>query len=385
VALPDPGAPFGIYVHFPFCAARCHYCAFYFVVGREEVRDAYLGAVVSEVVRAGADPRFAGRPVDSVYFGGGTPSLMAAGDVGEVLDTVRACFDLRPDAEISVEANPDGLGPERLAGFRAAGVNRITLGWQSLRKDGLKALTRTHGPDDNVRALERARAAGFPSVGVDLIFGGPGQTAEAWLAELDEAAELGPDHLSAYELTLEEGTRLARRAEEGRFELADEDARARMFDGADEVLARHGLVRYEISNFARPGHECRHNLAGWRSGDLLGVGASAASHVTNARWTNLRDVDGYVGAVGGGGDPTAEIEVLDGITWAAEDLYLGLRTSEGIDAGTRLGRVSTGAAEELRRRLEAARHDGLVEGDPVVRLTRRGRLFADTVFDSLLG
>jgi len=381
---PDPAAPFGVYVHFPFCKSRCHYCAFYFVVGRAEARDRYVDAVAAEAARAADDPRFAGREADSIYFGGGTPSLLPPVDVARVVEVVRASFPLRDGAEISLEANPDGLTAEHLRALREAGVNRLTLGWQSLRMENLRLLTRTHSAGDAERALEHARAAGFDNVGVDLIFGVPGQTVAAWEEELARAAALGPEHVSAYELTIEEGTRIAKRHAAGRYPLPGEDERARMFTATGDVLAAHGVHRYEISNFARPGFECRHNLAGWRSGDLLGLGASAASHVANARWTNVKDLDEYARRVEAGEDAVEETEVLDDATWAAEDLYLGLRTSEGIDAAARLERVDGAARARLHRVLDSAVRDGLAEGIRAIRLTRRGLLLADTVFDALL-
>lgn len=381
---PDPAAPIGVYVHFPFCKARCHYCAFTFVVGRAGDRDRYVDAVVAETARAADDPRFAGRIAHSVYFGGGTPSLLPPGDVARVVDAIAASFPLRADAEISLEANPDGLAEAHLRALQGAGVNRLTLGWQSLRKENLRLLTRTHSADEAERALARARAAGFDNVGVDLIFGVPGQTAEAWEEELRHAAGLGPEHISAYELTIEEGTRLAARHAAGRYPLPEEDERARMFLATEDVLAEHGIARYEISNFARPGYECRHNLCGWRSGDLLGLGASAASHVTNARWTNAKDLDEYVRRIETGEGAATEVERLDEATWAAEDLYLALRTVEGADASARLARLDDTARARLRSVLDGAVRDGLAEGDGALRLTRRGRLLADTVFDALL-
>ncbi len=377
-------SPVGLYVHFPFCAARCHYCAFYFVVGRRDVRARYVAAVRREIAAMAADPRFAGRRVHSLYFGGGTPSLMDNSDVAALCATAREAFAFEPNAEVSLEANPDGLGAAALDAWRAAGVNRLTLGWQSLRADGLRTLTRTHTVEENAAALRAARAAGFHNVGVDLIFGRPGQTPADWAAELDEAAAMGPEHVSAYELTFEEGTRLTRRRAAGTFVPPDEDARADMFEAAEDVLARHDVHRYEISNFARPGRECRHNLAGWQGGDLLGVGASAASHVRNARWTNVADLDEYVRRVEAGQGAGEPAEVLDDATWAAEDLYLGLRTSAGVDVEARLAGVA--GADRLRAAIAEARRDDRVEigEDGRGRLTPRGRLLADSVFESLL-
>jgi len=375
--------PIGLYVHFPFCAARCPYCAFYFVVGRKAERDPWVGAIASEIERAASDPRFTGRRVETIYFGGGTPSLLAPSTVERLLRVVHGAFDVSGEAEISLESNPDGLDAERLAGLRAAGVNRLTLGWQSFDDGRLRRLGRTHTAAENAAAMRLARAAGFENVAADLMFGLPGQSAEDWQRELGEASALGPDHVSAYELTMEEGTRFHERR--GRLDLPGEDARAEMFEAADDVLSEVGIVRYEISNFARPGRECRHNLSGWRSGDCLGVGPSAASHVGSARWTNVRDLDAWLAAIAAGETVANEPEVLDEETWAAEDLYLGLRTVAGIDAESRLARVPAPAAARLRDRIDRATATGLVARDgPTIRLTRRGFLLADTVFEGIL-
>ncbi len=382
---PDLATPIGLYLHFPFCAARCHYCAFYFVVGRADARDAYVAALAAEIERTAEDVRFRGRTVHSVYFGGGTPSLLAAAQVARLLDVAAAAFPIAPDAEISLESNPDGLTPERLRGFRAAGVNRLTLGWQSLRAEGLAALTRTHSVEANVTSLRAARDAGFDNVAVDLIFGRPGQTTADWRAELDEAAGFEPDHVSAYELTFEEGTQLTRRLREGRYHPPTDDVRADMFEVTEEALARRNILRYEVSNFAREGRECRHNLASWRGGDLAGAGASAASHVANTRWTSVADLDEWLRRARAGESTAEAAEVLDEATWAAEDLYLGLRTAEGVDVAARLARLPPEARGSLQRALDHTETAGnLVRVASRARLTRRGLLFADGVLEALL-
>jgi oxygen-independent coproporphyrinogen-3 oxidase len=379
-----PAAPFGIYVHFPYCKSRCPYCAFYFVVGRAESRPAYVRSILAELERSSGNPAFQ-RPVQTIYFGGGTPSLLEANAVDRILERIRASFDVDPGAEISLESNPDGLDEAYLELLRARGVNRLTLGWQSLDDAHLRALGRTHRTVEAARSLAKARRAGFENVGVDLIFGLPNQTTETWCDELARAAELGPDHVSAYELTFEEGTRLTRDRQAGRFVPPDEDARAEMFEGTERVLSAAGIERYEISNFARPGHECAHNLAGWRGGDLLGVGASAASHVRNERWTNVADLDEYVRRVDARQTPEQSREVLDDELWAAEDLYLGLRTTDGLDADARLASVDEPGRSRLLAALERACEEGLAERvEARTRLTRRGRLLADTVFEELL-
>ena len=378
-------SPIGLYFHFPFCRARCHYCAFYFVVGREEIRAEYVELLAREMELRARDPQFAGRPLHSIYFGGGTPSLLDPEQVRRLIANARALFPSTENLEISLESNPDGLQQSHLQELRGAGVNRCTIGWQSMRDAHLRALTRTHCAADNLRAYECVRAAGFQNAAVDLIFGVPGQTVEDWNDELRQVVALAPEHVSAYELTFEEGTKLTRRMREGRFHPPEDAARAEMFEATDEVLGGAGIHRYEISNFARAGFECRHNLEGWRGGDLLGVGASAASHVGNCRWTNVADVDEYARRVRAGEEALAEIERLDAATWAAEDLYLGLRTVHGIAAEARLQSVGEPARSRLVSSIDRAVSQGFLDrGSDRVFFTRRGRLFADLVFEDLL-
>jgi oxygen-independent coproporphyrinogen-3 oxidase len=356
-------------------------------VGRKEARAGYVAAVIREVASMARDRRYAGRPVASVYFGGGTPSLLQAERVGQVLRAARDSFPIAAGAEVSLESNPDGLEPSALAAFRAAGLNRLTLGWQALDDARLKTLGRTNRCSDNLAAFRDARAAGFENIAVDLMFGTPGETLESWTRELEETADLAPEHVSAYELTVEEGTAFDARQRSGTLPLPDEEARAAMFERTDDVLARAGIRRYEISNFAKPGRECRHNRDGWQSGDLLGVGASAASHVANSRWSNVADLDEYVTRIESG-VPAAlseSVEALDETTWAAEDLYLGLRLLDGIDADARLARVPEPGRARLVHALSRGTGEGLLaREDRRVRLTRRGLLFADAVFEELL-
>jgi oxygen-independent coproporphyrinogen-3 oxidase len=387
--IPGPAAngagPIGLYLHFPFCKARCHYCAFYFVVGREELRTAYVELLVREMQMRAGDPLFAGRPLHSIYFGGGTPSLLHPAQVGRLIEAAASLFSFEHDIEISLESNPDGLTASHLQELRGAGLNRLTIGWQSLRDSNLRALTRTHSAEDNRRAYQCARESGFENVAVDLIFVVPGQTAEDWRGELEEVATLRPEHVSAYELTFEEGTRLTRRKDAGRFVPPGEDARAEMFEATDAVLGPAGIHRYEISNFAKPGFECRHNLGGWRGGDLLGIGASAASHVRDVRWTNVADIDEYGTRVGAGESPVSQTERVGEGTWAAEDLYLGLRTCEGVAAKTRLELVDEPERSRLLSAIERGLEQGLLARDQErVFFTPRGRLLADLLFEELL-
>lgn len=380
---PAPGI--GLYFHFPFCKARCPYCAFYFVVGREERRADYVEALVADLEASAKEPRFAGRRLETIYFGGGTPSLLLVAQIEQLLAAAHQNFAVSTSAEVSLEANPDGLTLGQLQGLRAAGVNRLTLGFQSLDESRQRILGRTNAREDNLRAFELARMAGFENLAIDLLFGVPGQTLDDWRRTLEEVGGLGPDHVSAYELTVEEGTRFEALAARGKLGAPEEETRARMFEMSDDILAAAGIHRYEVSNFARPGHECRHNSEGWRSGDLCGVGASAASHVRNERWSKVAELEEYVRRVRCGEDLRAAVEVLDDQTWAAEDLYLGLRLLEGINFETRIGHVSEPGRSRLGgviRRAVAAGHL-LCEGNRV-RLSRRGLLFADSIFEELL-
>jgi oxygen-independent coproporphyrinogen-3 oxidase len=377
--------PVGVYVHFPFCRSRCPYCAFYSEVRREDVWPDYLAAISREIAARAADPRFAARAVSSLYIGGGTPSLLEPDAVSRLLAEVTAAFAPTADLEVTIEANPESVELEKLRRLRNAGVNRLSLGWQALRDELLEALGRIHCRRDNLRAFSAARDAGFTNVGVDLIFGIPGQGTAGWREDLAETAALGPEHVSAYELTVEEGTQLARARADGTWSAPAEQERVDMFAAVPEQLAAAGIARYEISNFSRPGKQCRHNLDSWRGGDVLGLGVSAASHFENERWLNVADVDAYIVGMSAGGCVANPVERSDELVWAAEDIYLGLRLAEGVQAETRLARVPEPQRSRLVAVLVRAERSGLVtSAGGRARLTARGLLFADSVFEELL-
>ena len=342
---------FGVYVHVPFCARRCDYCAFATWTDRDELMAAYAGACVREVEAANLPP------ATSVFFGGGTPSRLPVSELTAILGAVRRA----PAAEVTVECNPDDVSGELLDGYLAAGVTRVSLGVQSLSPAVLAALGRAHDPAVAVRAARLVAAAGFGSWSVDLIYGAAGETAEEWAATVDGVMALGPPHVSAYALTVETGTPLA--ADESRH--PDDDDQAAKYLDADHRLAAAGLGSYEISNWARPGHECRHNLLYWRSGDYRGIGCAAHSHQAGRRWWNVRTPERYMARVLGGRSPEADGESLTPEERRLEALQLALRTREGVPLAALPG-------------LDAL--DGLVEprGERVV-LTARGRLLANEV------
>lgn len=344
-------AGFGVYVHVPFCARRCDYCAFATWTDRHHLTERYLDAVGTELDRAVT----AGLPeATSVFVGGGTPSLVP----GPLLVAVLRRIPLAPGAEVTVECNPDTVTAELLEGYRAGGITRISLGVQSMVPHVLAALGRTHDPENVARAVELVREAGFPSFNLDLIYGGAGESLADWEATLAAAVALDPPHVSAYALTVEAGTPLA----DDPARHPDDDDQADKYLAADEALGSQGLASYEISNWARPGHECRHNLLYWRQGDYLGVGCAAHSHRAGRRWWNVRTPDRYVELVEAGRPAEAAGEDLDPESRRIEGLQLSLRTRDGVPASA----------------LDTEGLDGLVEpaGDRLV-LTRAGRLLAN--------
>ncbi len=342
---------FGVYVHIPFCRHRCDYCAFATWTDRDHLITAYLDALSTEIDRAVA----AGMPeATSVFVGGGTPTRVPADALAAVLGRIPVVAG----AEVTVECNPDDVTLEGLRTYRAAGVSRLSFGVQSMVPHVLTALGRTHDPSNVVAAVEAARAAGFATFNLDLIYGAAGETVADWTATVRAALELGPPHISAYGLTVEPGTPLALEPDRH----PDDDVQAEMYEVADELLTAAGLGNYEVSNWARPGHECRHNRLYWAQGDYLGFGCAAHSHRAGRRWWNVRTPDRYVQLVADGRPTEAAGEDLDPETRRLEGLQLALRTRDGVP----------------RDALDLDGLDGLVQvrRDRVV-LTRAGRLLAN--------
>jgi len=342
--------PFGVYIHIPFCRHRCDYCAFATWTDRDHLIDDYLDALRLDIERAAL------APVSSVFIGGGTPSRVPAADLAKVL----AAVPLGADAEVTVECNPDDVTTEMMVTFAAAGVNRISLGVQSMVPSVLAALGRTHVPANVERAVGAIREAGIATFNLDIIYGGSGETLDDWQATLQSVLALRPPHVSAYALTIEPGTPLA----EDPSRHPDDDDLADKYELADDLLAGAGLENYEVSNWAVPGHECRHNVLYWQQGNYLGFGCAAHSHLDGHRWWNVRTPERYLDAVRAGESTKAAGETLDDETRRLEGLQLALRMSDGVPAEA----------------LDAEELDGLVVTDGQrVRLTRRGRLLANEV------
>jgi oxygen-independent coproporphyrinogen-3 oxidase len=367
---------FGTYVHVPFCAARCDYCDFATWTDRFHLVDEYVDACVADLERRALPPS------TSVFVGGGTPSLLAPSSLARILEAI----ELAPDAEVTVECNPDSVDVAKLAGYAGAGVNRVSIGVQSMRPHVLAELGRTHDPDNVARAVDAARGAGIERLNLDLIYGAPGESIDDWEVTVDAALALGPTHVSAYALTVEPGTPLGAAVAAGTRAAPDDDDQAAKYEIADDRLAAAGLEWYEISNWSRPGEECRHNLLYWQGGEYAGIGCAAHGHTRDRRtgesrrWWNVRTPERYVAGVRAGGSVEAAFEVLDADAAATERLILGLRTRAGVQLD-----ASRADARAMHDCVDALAHAGLVlrSGDHVA-LTRRGRLLANEVGARLL-
>jgi len=369
----------GLYVHVPFCASRCGYCDFTSQVYDAAAASRYLKALGEEAAaaRATVGPQEA----DTLYFGGGTPTTLGAKDLTRLLGTVHRTFRPTADAEVTCEANPESATAAVLAALRRGGVNRLSLGVQSLDDRLLRAIGRRHDAAGAEAAARRARAAGFANVSLDLIYGLPAQTVEQWRGDLGRALALEPDHVSLYALTLEPHVPLARAGTP----LPGDDALADMYYAAADELTTAGFVHYEISNFARPGRECRHNLKYWRDDDYLAFGPAAAAHWRGSRHKNPPALDAYCVAAGRGAWPLTEVEPSDPAREMRTAMVLGLRLLAGVDAPAFRARFGVDPREHYAAELRDLAAAGLVEvaGD-TVRLSRRGLFLSDEVFARLI-
>ena len=373
-----PGSAFGIYVHVPFCATRCGYCDFNTYTATElgdATPDGWLAALRTELELA-AD-RIGGIDVDTVFVGGGTPSLLGAGRLAAVLDGIRDCFALAPGAEITTEANPESTSPEFFAGIRAAGYTRVSLGMQSASPAVLAVLDRTHSPGRAVAAAREAHGVGFEHVNVDLIYGTPGESDDDLLASIEAALAAGVDHVSAYALIVEDGTALARRVRRGELPRPDDDVLAHRYGLLDRTLSAAGLDWYEVSNWSLPGGACRHNLGYWGGGQWWGAGPGAHGFVGDLRWWNVKHPKAYAEKIAQGSVAVAGYERLDAHARHLEEVMLGIRLRSGLAVAV--------LTDTERDRAGRAVSDGLliVCGDRLT-LTDRGRLLADAVVRDLL-
>ena len=375
---PTPGTPFGLYVHVPFCATRCGYCDFNTYTATE-LRgvgpDGWLAALRTELRLAAA--ACGAIPVDTVFVGGGTPSLLGADRLGVVLDAVREHFPLAPDPEVTTEANPESTSREFFDTIRAAGYTRVSLGMQSASPRVLAVLDRTHSPGRAVEAAYEARAAGFDHLNIDLIYGTPGESDADLLESVDAALDAGVDHVSAYALIVEDGTALARRVRHGEIAAPDDDVLADRYELVDRRLSAAGLGWYEVSNWSRPGGECRHNLGYWTGGQWWGAGPGAHGFVDDVRWWNVKHPNSYADLLGDGRLPVADFERLDSRARHVEEVLLGIRLRSGLPP-------TVLSDSERERAREAVRAGLLIADGGHLVLTGRGRLLADAVVRDML-
>ena len=339
-----------LYIHIPFCLRKCRYCDFLSAARPREEQERYGRALIREIQAQRECP--SGTPADTVFFGGGTPSILSGEQIGRIMEALRERFDILPDAEISLEMNPGTADPGKILEFKKAGINRLSMGVQSMHDEELRLLGRIHTVREAKEAFDAARAAGFDNINIDLMSALPGQSFESWEESLRLAAEWKPEHISAYSLIIEPGTPFCDLYEAGKLaSLPDEETDRKMYHYTREFLARHGYARYEISNYALPGRECRHNSGYWTGHPYLGLGAGAASYVNGTRFSNIADINSYTEALSR--PVRTDIRTLTQEEKMEEFMFLGLRMTAGVSAAVfqeRFGRTLEEVYGSLIRR-----------------------------------
>jgi oxygen-independent coproporphyrinogen-3 oxidase len=377
----------GLYVHIPFCAAICNYCNFNRGLFDGGLKNRYLQALLTEISRAPSAPGPGFPPegarsvgADTIFFGGGTPSLLQPHEIGTLIDACRDVYDLSPDAEITLEANPETVSEETLRGFLAAGVNRISFGVQSFDDRELVRLSRLHGADRARTAMAEARAAGCTNVSLDLMMWLPGQSVAQWLVSIESALALDPDHLSLYLLEIYPNAPLREAMARADWSQAPDDDAAVMYVEAMERLERAGFEQYEISNVAQPGYRSRHNLKYWRDEEWRGFGCGAHSTRSGTRWKNVSAVEDYIAEISRGGSAAVEVKRLTSNERLGDALFMGLRLTDGIDLDRLERRYGTDIWGRYGAELQPFVEEALLEyGNRRLRLTRRGMLLANEV------
>ena len=374
--------PLGIYIHVPFCRSKCQYCDFYSVTEKhDKLIDGYLDAICAHIKETGA--LAPGYKVDTIYFGGGTPSFFGADGIATIMTAIRRSFDVAMDAEITFEANPDSVSPRLLRKLKSEGFNRVSLGIQCDDDDILAKIGRPHNYEQAVSAVQKIRKAGFKNLSLDLIYGLPGQTLESWQRTLRNVLELKPEHISCYGLKVEEGTPLY--ACQEFMNLPDDDAQADMYLATVEILRAKGYRQYEISNFCKRNHESKHNVKYWTGGEYLGFGPDASSDFAGKRFKIIRDLRGYIDGIRGGGQVLEEIQTVAKRERAGEYLMMGLRTTQGI-SGEEYEKLFLLPFAPIEEALEACRQRGhALTGDGGRwRLTPEGFLLSNSIISDLL-
>ncbi|MCL4457568.1 MAG: radical SAM family heme chaperone HemW [Nitrospirae bacterium] len=380
-----------LYIHIPFCIKKCVYCDFYSIPLKPRIAEDYTDALCNEIkLRTLSSTKWPLAELRTVYIGGGTPTILNEKDISKILDTVRNQYSVRPEAEITIEANPETITLEKAEALLKAGINRISIGVQSFIDRELSILGRSHNADDAVKAVKDTRDAGFKNISIDLIYGIPSfkfqisdfkSQIRNWEYSLQKTLELNPEHLSAYELTPEKNTPLYEDIKSGRLIMPDEDVIAEMYYSAIDTLTRDGYNHYEISNFAKPEYECVHNLNYWNRGEYLGIGSGAHSFFNDKRSCNIKDVSRYVEIANKGEIPLTEETGITGDEALKETIFLGLRKTDGID----ISMLPYGKRPAIKKAADELASHGLVELDNnIFRLTRKGLLLSNEVIVKVL-
>ncbi len=370
-----------LYIHIPFCIKKCVYCDFYSIPFKSQIGEDYISALCREIKLRILIPAFAGTGLRTIYIGGGTPTILSEKEISRALNAVRENYSIHPDVEITVEANPRTISEKKAESLLKSGINRISIGMQSFIDVELAILGRSHNADDAVKALKDVRRAGFNNISIDLIYGIPGQKMDDLEYSLEKTIELSPTHISAYELTPEKNTPLHESIKQGRIVMPDEGLIAEMYYKGIDILKEHGYKHYEISNFAKHGYECRHNLNYWNMGEYLGVGAGAHSFLNKKRTSNIRDVNAYIEFLNSGISVIEEETEISDDEALKEFIFLGLRKTEGID----INRIPDEKRLLIMKAVEDISSHGLIElKDNYLRLTGKGLLLSNEVIVKLL-
>jgi putative oxygen-independent coproporphyrinogen III oxidase len=377
--------PVSIYLHFPYCWSKCRYCAFNSIRYDKPQSLRFLAALKMEISRYGRSTRLDGRRVSTVYMGGGTPSIFAAEQILDVLDHCRRNFDFEEDVEITMEANPGTVNRDKLTALKSGGITRLSLGIESLHDDELAMLGRAHTPRVAREAYATARMSGFENVNLDFIYALPDQPLDRWKRTLDEAIELGPEHISAYALSIEGGTAFEEDRRKGGLRLPDEERQLRFDEWTQGRLSDAGFVWYEISNYTRPGYACRHNLGYWDQREYLGLGPGAHSYYGDWRFSKIEDIEAYIKNIESGGPAVEESEAIGPILAGSEAVIFGLRKTGGIQLDEIQSRFPLMETNRIQSRLEEWSRDGLVDLSPSrVCLTRKGLRLLDRMAEDIL-
>ncbi len=371
-----------LYIHIPFCDHKCIYCDFYSIITKDNI-SSFLGALKKEI-KYYSDKYSSERQISSVFFGGGTPSLMEPEYLGEILSTLRKNFNVSADAEITMETNPGTVNLHKLRDFKGKGINRVSIGIQSFNNDELKFLTRIHDKDTAIKTVYDAREAGFDNISIDLIFNLPKQTKEKWHLNLEISAGLPVTHISAYSLILERGTILNKMVLDGKVNIFDDDYDAELYEMTIDYYAEMGFVQYEVSNFTKPGYECRHNNAYWRYRDYIGLGPSAHSFVNEKRWWNYSSLKHYISEIEKSSAAVANSEALTGGQMFDEYIMLALR-SKGLDLNEFRKKYGESWINEKKDYIQKLSDSNfIIKEDNFLRMTKRGYAVCDEIIKNLL-